>query len=57
MKFKFLLMLKPVLSLPLYSPDAIMIVSPSLALFKASFKVLYGLVSLPSPPEATDSLT
>ena len=52
MKFKFLLMVKSVLLVPLYSPDAIMIVSPSWSwlLFKASFSVLNADASLlPSP--------
>jgi hypothetical protein len=49
-KFRFLLIIKFILLVPLYSPDAIMIVSLSLALFMASFNVLNAVVSLfPSP--------
>ena len=46
MKFKFLLIDNPVLLVPLYSPDAIMIVSPFVAEFIASFNVLNAPASL-----------
>ena len=50
MKFKFLAIVNPILSFPVYSPDAIQIVSPSWASFKDSLNVLNASFSLfPSP--------
>ena len=46
MKFKFLLIFSPILLVPLYSPDAIMIVSPSEAESIASLKDMNASASL-----------
>lgn len=58
MKFKFILISKPVLYVPLYSPDAILIVSSAEALSIASFKDTKALASLfPSPLEVLLAFT
>ena len=55
---KFLSIVNPVLSVPLYSPDAIMIVSKSIVSVKASFSVLNASSSLvPFPLDVLLPLT
>ena len=57
-KFKFLPIVNPVLLVPLYSPDAIIIVSPLRVLSRASFKLMKASSSLvPFPLEVLLPLT
>ena len=58
MKFKFLSIVNFIFPFPVYSPDAIITVSPLLALFSASVNVLTAVASVfPSPLEVLLALT